>query len=208
MSSLLCHFFPGTLPVWFSLFPPLSSKFGTSGTRPSASAHLREWSCCLLKAPRLALTSSWDFSSSSSLSGLQVKWTLETSPLLSRLCRFHRVRARSTRSPSTRPVPSFTPLLGTPCACGTSASRECQRLPKLQKQLQKKVKKKKKVCRSLPLPSHVYRFVSTGKLTGHTAPVTCLTVDKLGCGQDVVLTGSKDHHVKVRNCMLFYRGNK
>lgn len=41
------------------------------------------------------------------------------------------------------------------------------------------------------------KFVSTGKLTGHTAPVTCLTVDKLGCGQDVVLTGSKDHHIKM-----------
>ncbi len=27
----------------------------------------------------------------------------------------------------------------------------------------------------------------------------CLTVDKLGNGQDVVLTGSKDHHVKVRD---------
>lgn len=26
----------------------------------------------------------------------------------------------------------------------------------------------------------------------------CLTVDKLGSGQDVVLTGSKDHHIKVR----------
>uniref|UniRef100_A0A3B4XGE8 Kinesin family member 21A n=1 Tax=Seriola lalandi dorsalis TaxID=1841481 RepID=A0A3B4XGE8_SERLL len=41
------------------------------------------------------------------------------------------------------------------------------------------------------------KFVSTGKLTGHLGPVMCLTVDKLGHGQDVVLTGSKDHHVKM-----------
>lgn len=43
----------------------------------------------------------------------------------------------------------------------------------------------------------VVRFVSTGKLTGHLGPVTCLTVDKLGNGQDIVLSGSKDHHIKV-----------
>ncbi|XP_059181719.1 kinesin-like protein KIF21A isoform X2 [Centropristis striata] len=41
------------------------------------------------------------------------------------------------------------------------------------------------------------KFVSTGKLTGHLGPVICLTVDKLGNGQDVVLTGSKDHHIKM-----------
>lgn len=41
------------------------------------------------------------------------------------------------------------------------------------------------------------RFVSTGKLTGHLGPVMCLAIDKLGGGQDVVLTGSKDHHIKV-----------
>uniref|UniRef100_A0A667ZDH9 Kinesin family member 21A n=1 Tax=Myripristis murdjan TaxID=586833 RepID=A0A667ZDH9_9TELE len=41
------------------------------------------------------------------------------------------------------------------------------------------------------------KFVSTGKLTGHLGPVLCLTVDKLGTGQDVVLTGSKDHHIKM-----------
>lgn len=29
----------------------------------------------------------------------------------------------------------------------------------------------------------------------------CLTVDKLGSGQDVVLTGSKDHHIKVRDTL-------
>ncbi|XP_061663096.1 kinesin-like protein KIF21A isoform X2 [Syngnathoides biaculeatus] len=41
------------------------------------------------------------------------------------------------------------------------------------------------------------KFASTGKLTGHLGPVTCLTVDKLGNGQDLVLTGSKDHHIKM-----------
>ncbi|KAM3859056.1 kinesin-like protein KIF21A [Diretmus argenteus] len=41
------------------------------------------------------------------------------------------------------------------------------------------------------------KFVSTGKLTGHLGPIMCLTVDQLGHGQDIVLTGSKDHHVKM-----------
>ncbi|KAK2858855.1 hypothetical protein Q5P01_003475 [Channa striata] len=41
------------------------------------------------------------------------------------------------------------------------------------------------------------KFVSTGKLTGHLGPVTCLTVDTLGNAQDVVLTGSKDRHIKM-----------
>lgn len=44
-----------------------------------------------------------------------------------------------------------------------------------------------------------FRFASTGKLTGHLGPVLCLAVDRLGSGQDVVLTGSKDHHIKVRH---------
>ncbi|KAJ8372603.1 hypothetical protein AAFF_G00281100 [Aldrovandia affinis] len=41
------------------------------------------------------------------------------------------------------------------------------------------------------------RFVSTGKLTGHLGPVMCLTVDQTGNGQDLVITGSKDHYIKV-----------
>ncbi|XP_051976245.1 kinesin-like protein KIF21A isoform X2 [Xyrauchen texanus] len=41
------------------------------------------------------------------------------------------------------------------------------------------------------------RFVSTGKLTGHLGPVMCLTVDQMGKGQDMVITGSKDHSVKM-----------
>ncbi|XP_077449985.1 kinesin-like protein KIF21A isoform X2 [Stigmatopora argus] len=41
------------------------------------------------------------------------------------------------------------------------------------------------------------KFASTGKLTGHLGAVTCLTVGNLGHGQDLVLTGSRDHHVKM-----------
>ncbi|XP_016107887.1 kinesin-like protein KIF21A [Sinocyclocheilus grahami] len=41
------------------------------------------------------------------------------------------------------------------------------------------------------------RFVSTGKLTGNLGLVTCLMVDLAGKGQDVVITGSKDHTVKM-----------
>ncbi|XP_072530317.1 kinesin-like protein KIF21A isoform X4 [Salminus brasiliensis] len=41
------------------------------------------------------------------------------------------------------------------------------------------------------------RFVSTGKLTGHLGPVMCLAVDQLGSTQDVVITGSKDHNMKM-----------
>lgn len=41
------------------------------------------------------------------------------------------------------------------------------------------------------------RFQSTGKLTGHLGPVMCLAVERLSGGQDLVVTGSKDHYVKV-----------
>ncbi|XP_061678352.1 kinesin-like protein KIF21B isoform X4 [Syngnathoides biaculeatus] len=41
------------------------------------------------------------------------------------------------------------------------------------------------------------RFASTGKLTGHQGPVMCLTVDQSGNNQDLVITGSKDHYVKL-----------
>uniref|UniRef100_A0A8C1VZ52 Kinesin family member 21A n=1 Tax=Cyprinus carpio TaxID=7962 RepID=A0A8C1VZ52_CYPCA len=41
------------------------------------------------------------------------------------------------------------------------------------------------------------RFVCTGKLMGHLGPVMCLTVDQTGNGQDLVITGSKDHYIKV-----------
>ncbi|XP_061107059.1 kinesin-like protein KIF21A isoform X4 [Conger conger] len=41
------------------------------------------------------------------------------------------------------------------------------------------------------------RFCSTGKLIGHLSPVMCLTVDQTGNGQDLVITGSKDHYIKM-----------
>ncbi|XP_071589992.1 kinesin-like protein KIF21A isoform X12 [Heliangelus exortis] len=41
------------------------------------------------------------------------------------------------------------------------------------------------------------RFQSTGKLTGHQGPVMCLTVDRLSNGQDLIITGSKDHYIKM-----------
>ncbi|CAL9696714.1 unnamed protein product [Knipowitschia caucasica] len=41
------------------------------------------------------------------------------------------------------------------------------------------------------------RLVSTGKLSGHQGPVMCLTVDQTGTNQDLVVTGSKDHYVKL-----------
>uniref|UniRef100_A0A8C5BIL3 Kinesin family member 21A n=1 Tax=Gadus morhua TaxID=8049 RepID=A0A8C5BIL3_GADMO len=42
------------------------------------------------------------------------------------------------------------------------------------------------------------RFASTGKLTGHLGPVMCLTVDQTVNHQDLVITGSKDHYIRVR----------
>ncbi|XP_062051051.1 kinesin-like protein KIF21A isoform X3 [Lepus europaeus] len=41
------------------------------------------------------------------------------------------------------------------------------------------------------------RFQSTGKLTGHLGPVMCLTVDQISSGQDLIVTGSKDHYIKL-----------
>nr|XP_020652631.1 kinesin-like protein KIF21A isoform X5 [Pogona vitticeps]XP_020652633.1 kinesin-like protein KIF21A isoform X6 [Pogona vitticeps] len=41
------------------------------------------------------------------------------------------------------------------------------------------------------------RFQSTGKLTGHLGPVMCLTVDSISNGQDLIITGSKDHYIKM-----------
>ncbi|XP_070763044.1 kinesin-like protein KIF21A [Enoplosus armatus] len=41
------------------------------------------------------------------------------------------------------------------------------------------------------------RFASTGKLTGHLGPVMCLTVDRSANNQDLVITGSKDHYIKL-----------
>ena len=42
------------------------------------------------------------------------------------------------------------------------------------------------------------RFESTGKLSGgHQAAVMCLAVGKMSEDEDVVITGSKDHYIKV-----------
>ncbi|KAG9490058.1 kinesin-like protein KIF21A isoform X5 [Eleutherodactylus coqui] len=41
------------------------------------------------------------------------------------------------------------------------------------------------------------RFQSTGKLTGHLGPVMCLTVEQVAGGQDLIITGSKDHYIKM-----------
>ncbi|XP_062852541.1 kinesin-like protein KIF21A isoform X2 [Trichomycterus rosablanca] len=51
------------------------------------------------------------------------------------------------------------------------------------------------------------RFVSTGKLTGHLGPVMCLAVDQLGNGQDVVITGSKDHNLRIFDVMEGAQGS-
>ena len=52
-------------------------------------------------------------------------------------------------------------------------------------------------------PSLLVRFVSTGKLTGHLGPVMCLTVYQSGNGQDLVISGSKDHYIKVCESVLW-----
>lgn len=48
----------------------------------------------------------------------------------------------------------------------------------------------------------VFRFVcrmqAMGKLTGHIGSVMCLTVGQSLLGKDQVITGSKDHYVKVQ----------
>uniref|UniRef100_A0AAX7V879 Kinesin motor domain-containing protein n=1 Tax=Astatotilapia calliptera TaxID=8154 RepID=A0AAX7V879_ASTCA len=41
------------------------------------------------------------------------------------------------------------------------------------------------------------RYISMGKLTGHIGSVMCLTVGQSLLGKDQVITGSKDHYVKV-----------
>ncbi|EHB03175.1 Kinesin-like protein KIF21A [Heterocephalus glaber] len=41
------------------------------------------------------------------------------------------------------------------------------------------------------------RFQSTGKLTRHQGLVMCLTVDHISSGQDLIITGSKGHYIKM-----------
>lgn len=53
-------------------------------------------------------------------------------------------------------------------------------------------------CVKYYLSSFIYRFSSTGKLAGgHQAAVMCLAVAKLSKTEDIVVTGSKDHYIKV-----------
>lgn len=41
-----------------------------------------------------------------------------------------------------------------------------------------------------------------GKLTGHIGPVMCLTVTQTASQHDLVVTGSKDHYVKVAEACM------
>uniref|UniRef100_A0A670ZVC7 Kinesin motor domain-containing protein n=1 Tax=Pseudonaja textilis TaxID=8673 RepID=A0A670ZVC7_PSETE len=41
------------------------------------------------------------------------------------------------------------------------------------------------------------RFQPIGKLTGHIGPVMCLTVNRTASNHDLVVTGSKDHYIKM-----------
>ncbi|XP_041944187.1 kinesin-like protein KIF21B isoform X2 [Alosa sapidissima] len=51
------------------------------------------------------------------------------------------------------------------------------------------------------------RFQATGKLTGHIGSVMCLTVGHSARGKDQVITGSKDHYVKVFDVAEGTQGN-
>lgn len=44
------------------------------------------------------------------------------------------------------------------------------------------------------------RLQPVGKLSGHIGPVMCLTVNQTASNHDLVVTGSKDHYVKVLSC--------
>uniref|UniRef100_A0A673LDL0 Kinesin family member 21B n=1 Tax=Sinocyclocheilus rhinocerous TaxID=307959 RepID=A0A673LDL0_9TELE len=51
------------------------------------------------------------------------------------------------------------------------------------------------------------RMQATGKLTGHIGSVMCLTVGSSGGGKDQVITGSKDHYVKIFDVVEGTQGN-
>jgi len=49
-----------------------------------------------------------------------------------------------------------------------------------------------------------FRFVVTGRLSGgHQAAVMCMEVGKLSNEEDLVITGSKDHYIKVISGSIF-----
>ncbi|KAG8132208.1 hypothetical protein E2320_010087 [Naja naja] len=43
----------------------------------------------------------------------------------------------------------------------------------------------------------IWEFQPIGKLTGHIGPVMCLTVNRTASNHDLVVTGSKDHYIKM-----------
>ena len=45
------------------------------------------------------------------------------------------------------------------------------------------------------------RLQPIGKLSGHIGPVMCLTVNQTASNHDLVVTGSKDHYVKVHSSL-------
>lgn len=45
------------------------------------------------------------------------------------------------------------------------------------------------------------RLQPIGKLSGHIGPVMCLTVNQTASNHDLVVTGSKDHYVKVLSAL-------
>ena len=47
------------------------------------------------------------------------------------------------------------------------------------------------------MPVIIFRYSTIGKLTGHTGAVTCLLVADTGHNHDNIITGSKDHSIKV-----------
>ncbi|XP_043861254.1 kinesin-like protein KIF21B isoform X1 [Dromiciops gliroides] len=51
------------------------------------------------------------------------------------------------------------------------------------------------------------RFQPIGKLTGHIGPVMCLTVNQTSSHHDLVVTGSKDHYVKIFELAESVTGN-
>lgn len=45
---------------------------------------------------------------------------------------------------------------------------------------------------------YYFRFETTAKLSGgHQAAIMCLAVDRISETEDLVITGSKDHYIKV-----------
>lgn len=120
----------GTLPASSSLFPLLTSKFGTYETPPSVSAHSRKLTRPLRPAFNVMFLSSSlvvIYCAFLCLSGRQARLAQETPALLFGAYPSHLEKVRSVRLLSTPLALSCMPLPATLCACGTSAS-ELQQL--------------------------------------------------------------------------------